>query len=400
MRYIFPTLCLIGFSVQAQNFTPAAYLGAYSLNQNDNTLDTLGYSYKIKDIDIGFLLLKPNTSCSFSNITDGSHTNPITEHVQQYQDFITQYGGTLGLVFSGAESSNAIDPLNSCSTEELTSFIRDSINASQVPIKRIVFDIESHKFQAGQLDNNFYDKLLAVSSDIKSQFNGIKVKVTFPQYSGYWAPGYNQSLSSFLSNGNDLIDFVEIMTSANSSQIGSWVDMTMMRLPSSLSKSKVSILLTTGNKHNNDYDASTLQRQFSSYAGITTLVTDSGSLSDGNARLFNALNSDGEITPPVEPADNLILSISNASPSVGINPYLYKDDTLLMNVGYIAPNTAISYDSDSYVSTDSINGENNVTLKVNYWGNLWATCTTNYDFTADTNITISIDTSSNTATCN
>lgn len=399
MRNILPVLCLIGFTVQAEDFTPAAYIGAYSLNQDSNTLNTLGYSYKIKDVDVGFLLLKANASCSFSNITDGSHTNPITTHIEKYQDFITQYGGTLGLVFSGAEGSNAIDPLNLCTTDELTNFIRDSINTSQVPIKRIVFDIESHLFQTGQLNDAYYDKLLSVSSNIKLQFNTIEVKVTFPQYSSYWALGYNDSLSTFITNGNNVIDYVEIMTSSNASQVVSWINTTMTQLPS-LIESKTSILLTTGNKDSDEFNATTLKSQFPTYAGVTTLVTDAASLSDGNARLFNSLNSTEEIIPPIDPEDNLTLTIRNISSIVGFNPYLYENDTVLMNIGYIAPNASITYNSDSYVSTDSINGKNNVSLKVNYWNDIWATCSTNYNFINDTSITVLIEPSTNTVTCN
>ncbi|WIG80702.1 hypothetical protein KFZ68_11365 [Photobacterium damselae] len=400
MKALLSLLLGVGFSSQVQAYTPAAYFGAYALNENVNALEILKNNYHINHVDVGFLLLQPNKSCSFSNITDGSHTNPILEHVEQYRSFVNGDNGTLGLVFSGAESNNAIDPLNLCSIEELTNLIRDSINASQVPIKRISFDIESHKFQSGQLDNHFYDKLLSVSSNIKSLYNGIDIKVTFPQYSGYWASGYNQPLYNFLSDSNNLIDYVEIMTSANSYQLASWVNSTVSRFPQSLSKAKIAILLTSGNKFSDDFDANSLKEQFSSYAGITTLVTDSEHISHGNSLLFNELNSNGEVIPPTEPTDNLVLSVTNLSATVGINPYFYKNNNEIMNIGYIGPNTTVSYDTNTYVDTDIINGQTDVELKVNYWGDLWVSCPINYDFNSDTVINLLVEPSNNTITCN
>ncbi|AUI87491.1 hypothetical protein BS333_13795 [Vibrio azureus] len=270
----------------------AAYMGAYALNQDPYVLEKVDDNYDIKDVSIGFLLIKKGLDCNFDNITDGSYVNPITGHAQKYKNF-EENGGKVGLVFGGAAGGQD-DPVMVCDAKELYNLIDESIRRSPVNIDRITFDIEHETWRNGdfspdETEGAFYQKLGNVLHNLNNLYPDISLELSIPQYSSYWARPYNNQLRNFLSNFSYAIDEYHIMTQASSTyMLRRYVNDTMSKLED-WPKDKTVILLVGSN--NNQFKAENLKTEYSQYMGMATLLTQAAVLDPIRANLHKEFNS-------------------------------------------------------------------------------------------------------------
>lgn len=266
-------------------------IGAYTLNANPATLDSLIDNYQTTSVDLGFLLIKNGQSCQYANLSDGSMVHPINGHLTEYKRYLAK-GGDLGIVLSGASSSTTYDPLEACTAQELFNIVDSTVQKLGSRLVRVSYDIEDAHFQQGVHDSAYYNKLLRTASLVKAKYPWITFKSIVPQWSGYWAAGYNTALRNFLNEFDSYGQF-EILTSANRSQLVDWVNYTLWSIPSKYSSSKstlTTIQFTDGNKTSAEFDSSVVQQLVPGFAGYSALLSDGDYLSTPNAKLNQSLN--------------------------------------------------------------------------------------------------------------
>lgn len=369
-------------------YTPSGGYGVYGLNQHSEQLDDLYEKYEVRNIDAGYLFLKQGEKCLFSNITDGSMVNPVTGHIYQFQEFTDLNGASLSFTISGgADSGTVDDPLEVCTQDELFTFVEEVISNAKAPVSAISFDIEGAKFRGGDFNKGFYDKIGGVMSKLKENHPNLETNATIPQYSGYWKGGYNDALKNFFVDWKGSIDYFYAMTSVDKDRlVGSMVD-TMGHLPEDWPKSKTVVFLTVGGSNDPGNYAAWLESNFSDYAGISTLLTTGAEINEGNASLYKDLNG-GSVTP-TDP-DNYTLEVDNNSMDVGINVVFEKNSKILFKTNYLAPSKNESYDHNTPVSTKDLEGQDNVTVKFEYWATHESICSEKMAFNRNKTVRINV----------
>ncbi|MGR6830836.1 glycosyl hydrolase family 18 protein [Aliivibrio wodanis] len=292
------TLALFAMPAYALNISnnetdpPPAFIGVYALNQDSNLLNKLSSTYGVKNINGGFLFLKKNSSCSFDNLTDGSGIHPITGHENEYQNFVND-GGKLGFTISGADhgETNVLDPIRRCSRSDLETLMLDIINRSPVEVSFLSVDIESDSnegaWQDGAFNKDSYDKIGLSLEKVKSIHPNIKTDLIFPEYSDYWAPGYNQSFKDFFITYSSSIDSISIMTPATDANTLKYGLNYSLNAIGNWPRNKSFYLFYEGNA-GAKFTADELKEVTLDlgFAGLTTLVTDAENLSKVNAQLY------------------------------------------------------------------------------------------------------------------
>lgn len=291
------------FANEAPDLSPYAYAGAYSLNHDGNTLKYHKENYGINHINVGFLMLPKGGRCLYENLTDGSGIHPIDGHISHYKDYV-ESGGEISVTLSGATNAIVDDPLVICSKSELVTLLQD-IDSSLFEINErsenlITLDIESEDFRLGHLGDEFYNKIIDATQELRNSSN-LNFSLTFPLYSSHWSGGYNEAFKKYVNkfSQDENLGPIDIMYFAKDiSGLKEEVSRTKSHLDEETDTSKLGILLLVGNNEyrgqtDESFNSEELKEEFSDHKQIVTIITHAHCITKGNSKLHSLLNNPG-----------------------------------------------------------------------------------------------------------